>query len=341
MYEIDFLPVGDGGRSGDAIAMRFTRPDTGGYAHVIIDAGFQDDGEALVEHVETYYGTSSIDLAILTHPDGDHIGGMGEVVRGLNVEQLWLHDLGARGGAGLPAADAVDELIEVAGREGTVVREAFAGSSAFGEALVIIGPTVEYYEQLVAEEQQVAKAAVEGRALSYGRPVSVLAQRFLAALPRIEVPFGDAGGTSPRNNTSMITLLQLHGEQLLLTADAGVPALDRALDWVEEHGARVYQPKFVQLPHHGSRHNASSEFLDRLLGSIGQARSRSAFVSVTKEAEKHPSPRVSNGFMRRGYDVHATHGDAKCHRSDDAPQRVGWGTAIPLEPLDESLEDDD
>lgn len=258
MFEIDFLPVGDGGRSGDAIAIRFTRPDTGAPAHVVVDAGFEDDGEGLVEHVNAYYETTSIDLAILTHPDGDHIGGMGEVLRGLSVKELWLHDLGARGGTGLPAADAVDDLIEVAREQGTVVREAFAGASAFGDALLIIGPTVEYYEQLVAAEQEVAKSA-EGRAMRFGAPVSVRMQRFLAALP-VEVPFGDAGGTSPRNNSSMITLLQLDEKQLLLTADAGVPALDRALDWVEAQGAHVYQPRFVQLPHHGSRHNASSEF---------------------------------------------------------------------------------
>lgn len=340
MYEIDFLPVGDGGRSGDAIAMRFTRPDTGGYAHIIVDAGFKDDGEALVEHVKNYYDTTSIDVAILTHPDGDHIGGMGEVVRGLAVKELWLHDLGERGGTGLPAADAVDELIEVAGEQGTVVREAFAGSSAFGDALVIIGPTVEYYEQLVAEQQQeVAKSGASGRAMSFGRSVSVLAQRFLAALP-VEVPFGDAGGTSPRNNTSMITLLRLDGKQLLLTSDAGVPALDLALDWVEEQGVSVYQPRFAQLPHHGSRHNASSAFLNRLLGPIGQEPSLTAFVSVTKEAEKHPSPRVANGFMRRGYNVFPTHGQAIWHRSADAPDR-GWTNLTPMAPLDESLEDDD
>jgi beta-lactamase superfamily II metal-dependent hydrolase len=339
VYEIDFLPVGDGGRSGDAIALRFTRPDTGEYAHVIIDAGFQDDGDALVEHVKTYYGTSSLDLAILTHPDGDHIGGMGEVVRGLRVKELWLHDLGGRGGTGLPAADAVDDLLKVASEQGTIVREAFAGSGAFGDALVIIGPTLEYYEQLVVEEQEVAKAAVGGRAMTFGRSVSVLAQRFLAALP-VEVPFGDAGGTSPRNNTSMITLLQLDGKQFLLTADAGVPALNRALDWAAEQNSVVCQPRFVQLPHHGSRHNASSELLDRLLGPTGQAPSRTAFVSVTKEAEKHPSPRVANGFMRRGYNVCATHGQSICHHSDDAPDR-GWTALTPMAPLDESLEDDD
>jgi len=88
MYEIDFLPVGDEGQSGDAIAARFTRADTGALAHVIVDAGFQDDGAALVDHVQRYYETSDIDLAILTHPDGDHIGGMGEVIRGLNVGVL-------------------------------------------------------------------------------------------------------------------------------------------------------------------------------------------------------------------------------------------------------------
>jgi hypothetical protein len=39
MYEVDFIPAGDAGRHGDAVALRFTRPDSGEYAHVIIDAG--------------------------------------------------------------------------------------------------------------------------------------------------------------------------------------------------------------------------------------------------------------------------------------------------------------
>jgi hypothetical protein len=62
---------------------------------------------------------------------------------------------------------------------------------------------------------------------------------------------------------------------------------------------------------------------------------------VTKEAEKHPSPRVANGFMRRGYKVCATHGQTIRHSSPDAPPRPGWVSLTPLAPLDESLEDDD
>lgn len=76
MFEVDFLPVGDGSRSGDAIAMRFTRPDTGSLAHVIIDGGYEDDGDALVEHFTNVYGVKYVDLVVLTHPDADHRGGI-------------------------------------------------------------------------------------------------------------------------------------------------------------------------------------------------------------------------------------------------------------------------
>lgn len=76
MYDLDFLPVGEGDRSGDAIAARFTHPVTGSYVHIVIDAGFEKSGEALVGHVKHHYGTDVVDLAVLSHPDGDHIGGM-------------------------------------------------------------------------------------------------------------------------------------------------------------------------------------------------------------------------------------------------------------------------
>lgn len=90
---------------------------------MIIDAGFEDDGEALVEHVQRWYGGKTVDLAILTHPDADHIGGMGVVVQELDVGTLCVHRLGARGGSSLPAADAVEELIELAEGRGTSIQE--------------------------------------------------------------------------------------------------------------------------------------------------------------------------------------------------------------------------
>ena len=69
------------------------------------------------------------------------------------------------------------------------------------------GPTEDYYAQLVAEQQQeAAKDRARRTGLDGSRP-SAEADRFLGALP-IEVPFDDAGGTSPLYNTSVITLVE-------------------------------------------------------------------------------------------------------------------------------------
>ena len=166
---------------------------------VVIDAGFDDDGEALVAHLRKYYGANIVDLAILTHPDGDHIGGMGHLVRDLRVRELWLHDLGARGGASLPAADAVSELIDLAQQQGTRVREAWAGAQAFGGALTILGPDRAYYERLVVEQldrvtEKVAVGA-RGRVLEAARAVL---DRIITSMPA-EIP-------SPRRKSTRGTI---------------------------------------------------------------------------------------------------------------------------------------
>jgi beta-lactamase superfamily II metal-dependent hydrolase len=337
MYEVDFLPVGDGTDSGDAIALRFVRPDNGQWAYVVIDAGYKDDGAALVAHIKKYYGTASIDLAVLTHPDGDHIGGMGEVVRGLKVAELWLHQLGSHGGSSLPAAAEVDDLISVATNEGTKVYETWAGHQAFGGALTVLGPDKPYYDQLVSEQvtgETAARAIAKSTLLEAARR---LFDRFITAMP-VEIPF-EAKEVTPRNNSSMVTLLSVDGRTLLFTADAGVPALERAWDQAEALGLAA-TPNFVQVPHHGSRRNASSAWLDRLLGSTGQqANIRTAFISVVAKSDKHPSAKVVNAHTRRGCKVIPTAGSSSWHYNGDVPNRPTYVPADGLAPMDESQED--
>jgi beta-lactamase superfamily II metal-dependent hydrolase len=294
---------------------------------------FKDDGAALAEHVPSYYGTDVVDLAILTHPDGDHIGGMGELVRGLTVRKLWLHRIGARGGDALPAADAVEDLINVAIAQGTTVEEPFAGAQAFGGAITILGPSRAYYEQLVAE--QAAPASVPSVTKSLVEAARGLFDRLVGSLP-VEVPF-EAKEVTPRNNSSTITLLTVDDRRSLFTGDAGVPAMDRAWDAAEELGL-AGDLRFVQIPHHGSRRNASSAFLDRILGTPSSANGKTAFVSVVANSDKHPSGRVVNAYIRRGCAVHATAGDTKQHHHE-APPRSGWYSATPLAPMEEADED--
>lgn len=92
-YEIDFLPVGDGSRSGDAIAVRYgdLEGSPADQTVIVIDGGFTDDGEALVELLWNAYGTRRADIVVATHPEQDHIRGLEVVLERLEVGQLWMH----------------------------------------------------------------------------------------------------------------------------------------------------------------------------------------------------------------------------------------------------------
>ena len=49
MFEVEFQLVGDGEKSGDAITVRFTDPESGQFVVGIIDAGFTETGDRIVE----------------------------------------------------------------------------------------------------------------------------------------------------------------------------------------------------------------------------------------------------------------------------------------------------
>lgn len=155
MYEVDFLPVGDASRSGDAIALRYSavNPSNDNQVVVVIDGGFDDDGEALVKHIRNWYHTDRVDLMISTHPDGDHAGGLHHVLGDLTVGELLIHDPRRY----LPsttelALDTVIELIDLADQQQITRTEPFTGLTRFDGSLLICGPTREYYRQLLGEQ---------------------------------------------------------------------------------------------------------------------------------------------------------------------------------------------
>jgi beta-lactamase superfamily II metal-dependent hydrolase len=348
VFEIDFLPVGDGETSGDAIAMRFTRPD-GELAQIIVDGGFKDDGEALVEHVHAWYGTDTfIDYVFCTHPDKDHIGGLPTVLEELPVGALVIHDLAAHGGARLPAAQRATELIEAATARGIPWCEGFAGAHAFGGALMIAGPSVEFLEGQVRAEKvkQLVEASIRAGEAPPGHGALAKALRDIqarnAAHPVAVVPeetdFDDDGGTTPCNNRSMILDIRVDSQRIMLTSDAGVPALNGALDVLADFGRNDRYPDVVQVPHHGSRHNMDTSTAMRRWGNPDQLAPlpRRAVVSATKDAPKHPSLLVTNALIRRGYTVGVTEDRVLCVPSWDAPNR-GWPSIAPVPPMSENL----
>jgi beta-lactamase superfamily II metal-dependent hydrolase len=92
-FEIDFMPVGEGEKSGDAIAMRFGNigANPPQQTVVVIDGGTKDSGAALVEHIKSFYKTTTVDAILCTHSDGNHGSGLTEVIDNCKVGRLVMH----------------------------------------------------------------------------------------------------------------------------------------------------------------------------------------------------------------------------------------------------------
>jgi beta-lactamase superfamily II metal-dependent hydrolase len=350
MHEIDFHPVTDATgqgtmKSGDAITGRFL--DASGTQRVfVIDAGYQATGEAIVTHIQNYYGTNRVDLTISTHPDSDHINGMATVVQELVVDELLVHQPRQHAGpriAHFSNIEAVDTLLEVAADNNTVVSEPFTGTTRLNGHLQVLGPDKGFYAELVAEH--LAEAVTGTKSASLAQTLldraGNLLESALPALPMIET-LTDAGTTNPRNETSVVALLTIDGQRLLFTGDAGQRSLTRVVDEYEvQVGPFASHPLQVfQVPHHGSRRNIGPTLLDRILGPRGNPyTATSAIVSATKDNPKHPSAKVTNALQRRGAQVAVTAGKIVC-AVNGVTLRPGWSSIVPLPPLPEGDDDD-
>lgn len=354
-YEIDFLPVGDESKGGDAIALRYgnLHGNRNEQTVVVIDGGYTATGEAMVAHIKNRYGTDRVDMVISTHPDLDHVCGLEVVVEELSVGQLLMHQPW-RHSANMDAArkvafksSALSDVLEkslqgasdlesIANRKGIPIVEPFAGMSTPDGALRILGPSEEFYEEMLAAIQGPPAAAKTGLSL---RELITKAAALVKETINLET-LRDDGTTSPQNNTSVITLLTIDGRRSLLTGDAGIAALEQAVAMLEAEGFEPGTLIFVQVQHHGSRRNVGPSILNRLLGPKGQSEAGSAFVSApAKNPEgKHPAKKVANAFRRRGYPVHATQGSSKRHHRD-APGRSDYVKSDAL-PFYDQVEED-
>ncbi|MEO1300025.1 MAG: hypothetical protein AAFW75_30505 [Cyanobacteria bacterium J06636_16] len=169
-YEVDFLAVGEGGRSGDAIALRFG--DLHGKRNqqmvVVIDGGYKESGKDLVEFIQGYYQTNIVDLVISTHPDADHASGLSVVLEEMTVGELWLHQPWKRTediaklfrdgrvtdnsiSKSLKALEAAANLEKIAESKGIPIVEPFVGVDAgfknIDGHLYVLGPTLTFYEE--------------------------------------------------------------------------------------------------------------------------------------------------------------------------------------------------
>ncbi|MCU7838880.1 MAG: MBL fold metallo-hydrolase [Candidatus Thiodiazotropha sp. (ex Troendleina suluensis)] len=346
-FEIDFLEAGNNG-SGDAIAVRYADDGDVEYVHVI-DGGYADDGDKIVEHINKYYGNPNfIDHMVLTHPDGDHAAGLKKILEEFDIGILWMnrpwnhiHELiplfeYEYTETGLTQRLKKDfshtaSLEEIAEENDVEIRDSFQGAQ-IGE-FTVLAPSRNRYIQLIVDSEKTPEP--ERKAIMEGS----IFQRAITAIKNVVVEWGeenlkgDTEGTSAENESSIVQLAEMCGKKILMTGDAGVGALEEAYYYALALGIDLPGIDRLDVPHHGSRRNVSPDVMDKWLGPKLASKSDDptfhAIVSANSNDIDHPKKAVIRALIHRGAKVVQTNGTIRT--SMNAPEREGWSSATPLE----------
>ncbi|QDF74387.1 MULTISPECIES: ComEC/Rec2 family competence protein [Shewanella] len=350
-YEIDFLNV-ESKKSGDATCIRY---QSNGKKRIhVVDGGFQATGEKIVEHINEYYSSPSyIDSVVVTHPDGDHAGGLRTVLEKYDVGEIWMlrpwlyaDELIER----FKRFTSVDNLVkrlkdlypnivaleDIAKEKGIAIREPFQGTT-IGE-FKVLAPSKERYLNLIVESDKTPEK-VEDESNIFKGIFDKLQDGVVALEEFVSALWGNENfspePTSAENEMSVVQYANLCGNKILLTGDAGRNALSEAADYAPNIDLILPGIDTFQVPHHGSRRNVSTELLDRWLGEKPLLKPNSndtnftAVISASKEDEHHPRKAVVRGMIHRKGKVISTESNGLCTQRN-APQREGWTAVTPL-----------
>jgi beta-lactamase superfamily II metal-dependent hydrolase len=342
MFEVDFLPVGDS--NGDAICIQYTADANGGVFVHVVDGGFANTGERIVEHIRTYYGRGfHINHMVLSHADNDHATGLVTVMKQMEVKNLWMnrrwkyaaqtiqhfHQGYTVGGLIKKMREMHPYLVDLeneAAKQGTLIHDVFQGDT-IGHFRVL-APSRDRYIRLIPDLGKTPDRMSPGGLLGgvFGDALRKV-RDILDETWDIETLSNNPDPTSASNETSVVQYAELDGKRILLTADVGPEGLAEAANYGAALG--LTYPNMIQVPHHGSRRNVTPNVLDQWIGggvangvAVGMA-----FCSIGDGKEEYPRGQVNNAFLRRGYPVYVTRGDSIMYHSGS---KRGWGSITPL-----------
>ena len=347
--ELDFLPIGEKTQSGDSIVLRYgnlngTREE---YSVVVIDAGFSENGNQVVDHIAKIYNTSVVDLVISTHPDNDHSGGIPSVLENLKVKKLWMHkpwdhtdniaklfknsfvtDTGVENRL-MKSLITAKNIEDIAQKKNIPITEPFTGLRDDFGGLTVLGPDSDFYKtELIPNFKCTPEPANDSILSKIGSKIGELSEAVKEMVDEkwhIET-LDESGTTTAENNSSAVIMLNIDNNHVLFTADAGQPALERVLSLLDRIQYDYSRIRLAQVPHHGSHRNINPNILNKIIGQKLETEPsvplKMAIASVSKELdEKHPSKRVTNAFLRRGAPVHITNGGLKYYYLGNAPRK--------------------
>lgn len=203
-----------------------------------------------------------------------------------------------------------------------------------------MAPSRQRFLDLIVESEKTPDGAQDEGILSRAGALFKEAAQQAAALLR--AAWGDeyfpAGDTSTENEMSVVQYARICDREIMLTGDTGRAGLREVIDYAKYCSIPLPGMDYFQVPHHGGRHNVTTELLDELLGPrLPQQQQTGAWTAVVSSAKAdpdHPRKSVVRAMYHRGANVLTTEGSSKSV-SHNAPDKPGWVPATPVPYPDE------
>lgn len=348
-YEIDMLNV----KAADAFLIHFFNDENNSEYVVLIDGGNYDDGKTIAKFIRNNYGKRYIDLAICTHCDKDHYGGLIYLLEqqrdngydDMGIREIWVDDpsnhveLGkikwyrkqetleveARsvfdlGGANL--MKLIDELVE---DEKIKFFEPFADaddysvgsyvSSKWSGLITIIGPTVDYYSDLVPDFRNDLQRKDYDTDENEDSSVDLTEGRVYSKT------LDDAGDDPSTHNQSSVIVKFVPDNKhvFLFMGDAGRTAIDKMS---AKNIASIRNVHWLKVPHHGSKYNMDNYMINLIYPEV-------AYISTEKYGH-YLSKAVVNALKKAGAAVYSTNVNGSMCHHNNTMIHAGYSTANPL-----------
>ena len=349
-YEIDMLDVKDA----DAFLIHFFDENDKEYV-VLVDAGRYSDGQMVSDFIIKTYGTYYVDLAICTHCDDDHYGGLLWMIEDMkdnpgtsvDINEIWVNDPGLHSWAddferkrsdakvqqqarvvytlqnGKNFLKTIEALRNSGNRNANIkVREVFSDKDylVFDGVIEVIGPSEEYYEEQVLQFRHLMKANKTTPAKNDSDDDDTITTDNAGNVKSVTLD-NAVPDDNHHNLSSVIFLFKPdEGKYYLFTGDAGADSFEnlkyKATDW-----PKLKSLHWLKLPHHGSKRNITCAMINHF-------RPKVAYCS-TKSYGTWLSKAVVNALKQVNTRVYSTNINGSMLHNE-IKDREGYSTAKPL-----------
>lgn len=338
----------------DAFLIHFFGENDNEYV-VLVDAGRYSDGKIVSDFIKNTYGTYTVDLAICTHCDDDHYGGLLWMIEDMkdnpgtsvDIKELWVNDPGLHSWAndferrtsdarvqqqarvvytlqnGKNFLKTIDALKNSGNQNANIiVREVFSdkGFLAFDGIIEVIGPSVSYYESQVLQFRHSMKSNKTTPANNDSDDDDSVTVDNAGNVKSVTLDQA-VPDDSHHNLSSIIFIFKPEeGKYYLFTGDAGADSFEhlryKATDW-----PKLKNLYWLKLPHHGSKRNITCSMINHFRPKVAYCSSKNYGTWLSKA--------VVNALKQVKTSVYATNVNGSMLHNK-IKEREGYSTAKPL-----------